>query len=160
MTRCFLVLVVLSILSPCSRASQDAAAPALLDRLVWLSGCWEGTDAGRQYREHWMKPAGDAMLGVSQTVVRGKTTEYEFLQIRQETGGVFYVAKPSGQAEASFRLIDHGADRAIFENPDHDFPQRIIYRLEADGGLVARIEGREHGTTKEFDYPMIRVRCD
>lgn len=160
MSRVFAVLAALTIMAPVPRAVQPKSTSGVLSDLAWLAGCWEGVVNDNQYYEHWMKPAGDAMMGVSQTVERGRTSEFEFLQIRQEASGVFYVSKPSGQSEASFRLIEHGADHAAFENPDHDFPQRIIYRMKAPGVLLARIEGRQNGTSKGFDFPMTRARCD
>lgn len=160
MARIFAVLAALTMVTHAPRVDQGNVTSVALSELAWLAGCWEGTVDDSQYVEHWMKPAGDAMMGVSQTVARGRTQEYEFLQIRQEADGVFYVAKPSGQAEAAFRLIDHGADHAAFENPEHDFPQRVIYRLNPSGILLARIEGRQNGTSKGFDYPMTRARCD
>jgi len=46
-----------------------------------------------------------------------------------------------------------------FENPEHDFPQHIIYRKVNADSLVAHIEGMEDGTEKHFDFPMKRTRC-
>ena len=87
--------------------------------------------------------------------------DYEFLQIRQQDDGeVYYIAKPSRQPEASFKLIKAGPQELIFENPQHDFPQRIIYRLAGDGSLVARIEGTRNGQPRAVDFPMKRVKCD
>ncbi len=99
------------------------------------------------------------MMGMSRTVVGGKATEFEFLQIRQQGTDIFYVAKPSGQAEASFKLIRHSEREAVFENPTHDFPQRIIYRLQPDGSMTARIEGKTNGTERGIDFLMKRVSC-
>lgn len=129
--------------------------------LGWLSGCWEATRHGREINEQWMKPAGQTMLGMGRTVADGKTREYEFLQIREEQdGAIYYVAKPSGQPEGSFKLIKLQNREATFENPEHDFPQRIIYRLQPDGSLFARIEGTFKGQQRGIDYPMKRGRCD
>jgi hypothetical protein len=99
------------------------------------------------------------MLGMSRTIVGGKATEFEFLQIRQQGTDIFYVAKPSGQAEALFKLIQHSKQEAVFENPTHDFPQRIIYRLQPDGLMTARIEGKKNGSERGTDFPMKRVPC-
>ena len=49
---------------------------------------------------------------------------------------------------------------AVFENPEHDFPQRIICRLGDDGSLNARIEGKRNGKEKEMDFLMKRVKCE
>jgi hypothetical protein len=134
-------------------------APGAVDRLSWIAGCWEGRTANRVYTEQWMKPDGGLMLGMSRTVIGDRATEFEFLQIRQDGGGVAYVAKPSRQAEASFKLVRQADREAVFENPEHDFPQRIIYRLQADGSLVARIEGKVNGADRASDFAMKPATC-
>ena len=48
----------------------------------------------------------------------------------------------------------------VFENPTHDFPQRVIYRLDDAGVLRARIEGLVAGKPRAEDFPMRRVRCE
>lgn len=128
--------------------------------LSWIRGCWQGDDAGRRYSEQWTAPDGGTMLGTSRTVKGGKTVAYEFILIREnEAGEIHYTAKPSGQPEASFKLIRAGAREAVFENPAHDFPQRIIYRLKEDGSLQARIEGVSNGQLKGVDFPMKKLPC-
>ena len=107
-----------------------------------------------------MKPAGNMMLGMSHTVVNGKTREYEFIRIVQEENrDIFFVAQPSGQKEAQFKLISVSEREARFENPEHDFPQRIIYRRDGDS-LVGRIEGTSKGKERAVDFPLQRVACD
>ena len=141
-------------------AGAQEQKPSLND-FAWLSGCWERSGKGREVVEQWMKPAGDLMLGMSRTIANGKAREFEFLQLRQkEDGEIFYVAIPSGQKEAWFKLVKHGPGEAVFENPEHDFPQRIIYRLEKDGSLAARIEGTMQGQLKAVDFPYQRAKCD
>lgn len=139
-------------------SAQDQK-PAL-DDFAWLAGCWERSGKGREVVEQWMKPAGDLMLGMSRTVVNGRAGEFEFLQIRERADGIFYIAIPSGQKETAFKLVKHAAREAVFENPEHDFPQRIIYRLEKDGALAARIEGMVQGELKAVDFPYQRAKCD
>lgn len=132
-----------------------------INDLAWLKGCWSLSRNGRETTEHWLKPAGGTMLGISRTVADGKTVESEFIQIRQEPSGeIFFVAKPSGQSEATFKLVKGSANEVIFENPQHDFPQRVIYRREGDGSLLGRIEGVSKGKEKSVDFPMTRARCD
>ena len=48
---------------------------------------------------------------------------------------------------------------AIFENPTHDFPTRITYRLQADGGLLAVAEGRANGQTRALEFPYRAASC-
>lgn len=150
-----IIIVVVSI----SVAAQ-APKPTIND-LSWLAGCWEGSLRGRHIDEMWMKPAAGIMLGTARTIPPGKPAEFEFTQIRQDKdGSIYYVAKPSGQAEASFKLIKLENNEAVFENLQHDFPQRVIYRLEADGTLFARVEATTNGKTRGIDYPYKRAKCD
>jgi len=142
----------------------EAEAPrqkASVEALSWLAGCWaaEGGEAGSG--ESWTAPAGGTMLGVNRTVRGGSTRAHEFLLIREtEAGGLELVAHPSDQPPASFGLVRLGEREATFENPEHDFPQRIVYRLDGQGVLRARIEGTIAGEARAVDFPMRRVACD
>ncbi|HEY1090672.1 MAG TPA: DUF6265 family protein [Burkholderiaceae bacterium] len=137
-----------------------AAQADELDKLAWLAGCWQQEKGDAGSIEQWMAPAGGTMLGMARTVRKGKTVEHEFLQIRAGTDGkLAYTAKPSGQAEASFALKEQGEQSVLFENPTHDFPQRISYRREG-AALMARIEGLRNGTLRGIDFPMKKVACD
>jgi hypothetical protein len=152
-----LILVLLMLAPLCSAQTTN---PSIKD-LSWLAGCWEANLRGREVSEQWMKPGGGIMLGMARTVAQGKATEFEFTQIREDKdGSIYYVAKPSGQAEASFKLVKLQNKEAVFENPQHDFPQRIIYRLEPDGSLFARVEATVKGQLRGIDYPYKRAKCE
>ena len=144
-------------------AFAAAAAERGLERVAWLAGCWraEGGEVGSG--EQWLAPAGGTMLGVSRTVKQGVTVTHEFMQLREVAdGNVVFIAQPAGQAEGRFTLMAGGPAEAVFENPQHDFPQRVIYRLEEGGRLRARIEGKApgNGAIKAVDFPMQRVPCE
>lgn len=157
----FLVYAIFGMTQCCSSLSFGQALKPTLNDLSWLAGCWEGNLNGSELNEQWMKPAAGLMLGMGRTVAGGKVREYEFLQIREDADGtISYVARPSGQPEASFKLSKLQTKEVVFENPEHDFPQRIIYRLQPDGSLFARIEGTSKGKTRGFDYPMKRAQCN
>jgi hypothetical protein len=126
--------------------------------VAFLTGCWKFERNGRVVEEHWLSPAGGTLMGVSRTVAGGKTVEFEFLQIRDMPDGLTYIAKPSSQSEASFRARSSTPDEIVFENPEHDFPQRIRYRRSGDT-LHARIEGTLDGKARTIDFPYARVSC-
>jgi Domain of unknown function (DUF6265) len=134
--------------------TPSAQATAKVDALAWLSGCWSMTRPDGMTEEHWMKPAGGSMLGMSRTVRGARTTEFEFLQIREQGDKLVYIAKPSGQAEASFPSKSITDREVVFENPTHDFPQRIIYRKTPEGRIAARVEGTMNGQPRGFDLPF------
>lgn len=134
-------------------------APHVIGDVGWLAGCWTNAAGERRMDEQWMAPAGGTMFGMSRTVARGRTVASEFLELREEGDDVFYIARPSGQAETRFRLTEAAPGRAVFENRAHDFPQVIRYSLDGDA-LLARIEGPgEGGRTRAIDFPMQRAAC-
>lgn len=134
------------------------AAPASLARLGWLAGAWQFEKDGRVVTELWMAPEGMTMLGMSRTVVAGTTKEYEFVLLRETDDQIVYIARPSGQEEAKFVLRSLSDVEVVFENPAHDFPQLIRYRLNPDGGMLATIEGTVRGKSRRVEFPYRRVR--
>ena len=137
------------------------AAAEPVTQLAWLQGCWAATNAEPGSLEQWTAPAGGTMLGLGRTVRGGKTVAHEFMQIRETAPGkLAFIAMPSGQATTTFALVKASGAEAVFENPAHDFPQRVIYRRDGDAVLNARIEGTAGGKLKGIDFPMRRQACD
>ncbi len=158
-----MVLVILGFSLLCSINAGAQEQKFKLEDLSWLAGCWESNRAGRISEERWTTPKGGMMLGTGHTIKDDKTTEFEFMRIHEEKGDIFFTAKPSGQPEASFKLIalTGGKDgKAVFENPQHDFPQRVIYGKQPDGSLLARIEGEMNGQKRGIDFPFKRAKCE
>ena len=100
------------------------------------------------------------MLGMGRTVKDKKAVDWEYMRIEQRSNELYFVARPRGNTdETSFKAIRLIDREVVFENPEHDFPQRIIYRLTPSGVLAARIEGVENGNAKGIDFPMNRESC-
>ena len=131
-------------------------APALSD-ISWIAGDWQTAPGGRrQIEEHWTAVAGGSMMGVSRTIeVTGagdKTVEFEYLRIEQRADGIYYVAHPKARCPGTdFKLTRSSATEAVFENPQHDFPKRIIYR-KTDEGLTASIDAGEGSKAISFVF--------
>lgn len=110
-------------------AMGQSAPPAGIDDLAWMSGRWETSEAGRWTEESWSAPRGGVMLGFSRSGREALLREFEFLRIQAGADGVpVYLAQPGGRAPAvPFRLTARDGASATFDNPAHDFPQRIRY---------------------------------
>jgi hypothetical protein len=143
-------------------ASVGATARAAdISQLAWLGGCWKAEAAEPGSGEHWLPLAGGTLLGVSRTVKQGMTIEFEFMQIgTMANGGLAFTAMPSGQRATVFPLLRLAEAEVVFENPEHDFPQRVIYQREGTAKLRARIEGMRKGALRTVEFPMNRVSCD
>lgn len=132
--------------------------PALAD-IAWIAGAWQTAPGGRrQIEEHWTQVAGGSMMGVSRTVAGDKTVEFEYLRIEQRADGIFYVAHPKARCPGTdFKLTKASANEAVFENPQHDFPKRIIYRKGVDDSLTASIDGGEGTKAMTFAFRRIKL---
>lgn len=129
-----------------------------IERIAWLQGCWEAVSAERTIEEHWMAPRGNSMLGVSRTVRGDSLVAYELVVVREQGDQLVYQAHPSGQASAEFvsRVVDE--ESVVFENLQHDFPQRVGYRREGQA-LLAWIEGTQEGELRRIEFPYRRAAC-
>jgi hypothetical protein len=151
-------LLAIALLTAAAHAQTPTPRPTLQD-LAWIAGHWRIEQGDRLVDEQWMQPAAGLMMGMARNIQAGKVREYEFTLLRQEPNGdIFYVASPSKQAETSFKLTSLSGGTAVFENPEHDFPKKIVYARQADGSLLAAIEGPgRDGKPRRVEYPFKRV---
>jgi hypothetical protein len=140
-------------------AAAQSQAPARVEQLGWLAGCWAAVGGEPGSGEQWMAPAGGTMFGVARTLRGGATREHEFMQLRDTPEGIVFIALPSGQTEGRFAAEQIGPRSAVFHNPAHDFPQRVAYESPDDATLNARIEGQRNGQPRTIRFPMKRVAC-
>ena len=138
---------------------SPAAGHATTDRLGWLQGCWELSSGNRIVEEQWTRPRGGIMLGVGRTTRDGRLVEYETVVLREQDGRLAYEAHPSGQESAVFLSTEVTDTRVVFENPAHDFPQRVGYELGSPDGLSVWVEGSVKGQSRRIDFPYRRVSC-
>jgi hypothetical protein len=116
------------------------AAPASASDLPWLAGYWLDCN-DKSVSESWIDAGSETLVGTGLT--RSFTrTSFEFMRIAKDAEGkLTFYGSPSGAPAVAFPLKRQGASSVTFENPEHDFPQRVIYRREGDV-LHARVEGR------------------
>jgi len=152
--RCVVLFLVL-------RCAGDVSAQTIVvERVAWLQGCWRSVNGQVTIEEQWMAPRGGTMLGMGRTVRGGQTTEYELVLIAVKDNRLVYEAHPSGQKPATFAAASASDTGVLFENTEHDFPQRVGYRRDGGDGLQAWIEGQINGTPRRVDFSYRRVRCD
>ena len=138
----FLSVLLLAALPTAAAAEQVAGTPPVA--FHWLLGHWTRVDlpAGRSGDEQW-RAQDAALIGVGSSYREGVLRFREQLRIVAEGDDVFYVADvPGNPAPVKFRLITRDAQSAVFENLQHDYPQRIAYRRDGSR-LIATISGNE-----------------
>ena len=157
MRRSFVLLAAAFV--PTLHRAAHAQRAAVVGHLSWIAGCWQQTGAnGRLVEEQWMTARGNTMMGMSRTVRGDSLIEYEQLRISERAGKAVYHALPSGQQPSEFTAAAVSDSMVVFENPQHDFPQRIIYRKRGADSIVARIEGTMNGRARAVDFPYTKVQ--
>lgn len=154
----------LTLNAPATRPQAEPSKVAAdVKPLEWMAGSWVDESGGsggggRRSEEHWTQPAGGTMIGMNRTVAGDRTVFFEYLRIEIRSGEVLYVASPRGRQPATlFKLIETCERRAVFENPEHDFPQRIIYERKGEE-LHARIEGTVDGKKQSESWKWMKVK--
>lgn len=123
----------------------------------FLTGYWLSCSGGQEVSETWSDVREKVMIGTSVTVEKGEVS-WEFNRIAPSVAGLTFFAAPSGQPPAEFPLSasKSGPNRLVFENPSHDFPQRVIFALEG-ARLKARIEGTMGGKADAMDWDYAKA---
>jgi hypothetical protein len=151
MTRLRLLLLACCLSFGCAWAQ----APARVTALDWLAGTWTLDTPRGKVTESWLGPENGLMVAANLTTTTAGRSSYEFLRIADTPAGISYFASPGGRTPVEFPAKELGERRVVFENPGHDFPQRIFYRRDGDA-LVARIEGTLRGSPRHEEWRFTR----
>lgn len=113
-----------------------------LDSLSWMLGDWRQEAEGTVFTERWRLAEDGTMMGTaaSRSDDGSAIHQQEVMSLVMVSGVPVYRADPEGDGSfVEFTLIACDERSAVFENPDHDFPQRLAYRLNDAGGLDASV---------------------
>lgn len=109
-------------------AGASPAQPEGVAALNWMAGHWSTEGAGAWTEESWAPPRGGVMLGTNLSGVGEQAGGFEFMRVASgKDGKISFWGSPGGQPPVEFKLVRSGPSEAVFENPAHDYPQRIRY---------------------------------
>lgn len=123
----------------------------------FLLGKWVlETKKGFIYEE-WEKVSDTLYIGKSYVKNDEEITPLESIELVKIDNNYFYIPTVINQNEGKpikFKLVSSENETFTFENLEHDFPQRIIYKKSDGKTLYARIEGHNGDFSKgsEFKY--------
>ena len=130
-----------------------------MEKLLWIVESWVSAEGESRSYEEWKKTDDNLYEGSSKTIKDGAVTFSEILKIEKTPEGIFYTADVShNPGPVRFKLTECNDSTAVFENPEHDYPRKITYKLE-EGNLHAFIEGPgKDGSNKKIDFYMTKMR--
>src|SRR3712207_4971916 len=128
------------------------ADPSAVADLAWMSGRWESVSGEEWTEETWSEPRAGVMMGFSRSGSGETMGEWEFVRLAAGEGGVpTYFVSPDGRPAVAFRLVRSEGTEATFENPAHDFPQRIRYRRTGET-MVATVSALDGGNAISWTF--------
>lgn len=143
MNRAFIKISFALILISCS-----VSGPGLPH---WLEGNWETGNSSGFTGENWQMINDTLITGKGLANVNGQLLEMEEISIFISKGELYYGARVSEQNDGRqifFKATFIGEEHLVFENPEHDFPTRIVYKLKDHNTLKINISGRDEEDTR------------
>lgn len=133
----------------------------LMEQTNWLIGEWRNFSPEGNATEVWAKENDSTLSGKSCFVIGGDTVSSESLSLVQRNNQLYYIPvvrdQNSGQP-VEFALTSASDKQLVFENPQHDFPTKIMYTKITEDSLVAEISGMNKGQPASQQYPMARAK--
>ncbi|MFL5765409.1 MAG: DUF6265 family protein [Bacteroidia bacterium] len=145
-------IVIFSGLCSCSKKQEWG-------EYTWLEGKWTGTTDGTVFFEEWQPLDGKAMHGIGGAIVGNDTVFSEQVSIEEREDGFYYIAAvQENKAPVSFKFTGYKNDSMVFENPQHDFPQRIVYFRRPDGTVYACVDGKNFGKYNREEFNLSKLK--
>ena len=126
-----------------ARPSRDVTVADL----AWLAGSWTGSDGQSEWESSYSSPAGGQIVAASKEMRGGETVMIDFEHFYERDGEVRMTPFPFGKKSVEFALSEYsGADqRAVFANPEHDFPKTFVYHRVDRETLKVTLDGEMNG---------------
>lgn len=149
-----LLLLLLAIIS-CKKSETNEKVQ--IKTANWLLGKWSTKTADGNLSESW-KQLNDSTFQAESFFIKNKDTlHFESIILQQKGEDLFYNATVKGQNEnkaVTFKLTTKAKNQLVFENPKHDYPQKITYTLINKDSLVASISGVQFGKPSSEKFGM------
>lgn len=130
---------------------------AQIEKASWLIGEWGNTSKEGVLTETWTKENDSTFLGKTYFITGKDTAFTESIQLMQQNDQLLYIPTVSDQNEGkpvSFTLTTSSENQLVFENKEHDFPQKITYNKITNDSIVAEIYGIKDEIESKETYPM------
>ncbi len=122
--------------------------------LHWIIGTWQTVDPSGITTERWEMKDSTTFVGTGTVTQNGVVVFKEDLRLEFREEAVTYVAVLTDRT-AYFKLTELDAESAIFEDPENDFPSKIVYRT-MEGKMNITLSGTENGKPHEMDMILSR----
>ena len=150
------------LLTVCSFVTDQAFMNGSVKSFHWLNGSWQMQTRRGVITEKWAV-ANDSTLAGESKMTRADGTEIplEKIELCFRNGNYYYiptVRNQNGQQPTEFKITSHSETGFVAENPQHDFPKRITYKLINKDSIHAVIDDGSTAPVKKSDYYYLRKK--
>lgn len=142
--------LILGLIGLFSARAEPPAGNVGIESLGWLAGSWsgeiQGAGSATRFEALYTRPEGGVILSTSKAFSQeGKLVWFELERFQVQDGLLQLVPYPNGTASVPFTLAEYdaAAKKAVFTNPQHDYPTRITYQQVAEDRLLFIVAGGE-----------------
>jgi len=148
--------IAAGLLIACGKSEKQ---PHAVEQAKWLIGSWENKNEIGTLTETWKKE-NDSVFSATSYFIKGKDTLHsETIKLDETDGILTYTPTVIGQNNnkpVPFKLTSSTENQLVFENPQHDYPQKIVYDFINNDSIVATISGRQQGRLSSDRFSLSR----
>lgn len=163
MKKMYILLIIILLALACNNILKQNivknSAISTFQRLAWLEGNWERKTSRGSMHENWQRLNDSTLQGVSYVLRGVDTVSYESIVLQSRANDIQYMPTVRNQNAGEvvyFTLKPLTSDTFIFENLQHDFPQRILYWQQHPDSLHAAVEGIQRGKLRRELFIMAK----
>ena len=152
---------ILLLLAMVSCKDSDANEKEKIKAANWLLGNWGSKAVDGTLTETWKKINDSTFQAQSYFVKEKDTLHFESITLQQKGEILTYTATVEGQNDdkpVAFLLTTATEKQMVFENPKHDYPQKISYTQITPDSLVAKISGIQQGKPSSEQFSMKKIK--
>lgn len=156
-----IIITLSSFLLLLSCQNKTATKFEQLNKAAWLIGNWSSKMPEGTLTESWNKLNDSTYVGTSYFILTNAndTIHNETITLCQNEEELIYCATVKGQNNdepVSFKFNPAIENELVFENPTHDYPQKISYKKVSNIKLVATISGTQQGKSSQESFSMTK----
>jgi hypothetical protein len=153
---CIAILFYLPVFISCRQKEEKT-----IHTFNWLNGSWAMQGGDGTVTEQW-KQVNDSLMEGSSDFIKGDSViPFEKIRMFRRGSDYFYEARAAGQNNeqpVEFKLSSFSDSGFVAENPQHDFPKRITYRMVKKDSIHAFVDGGPVMPDKRSDFYYSKIK--
>jgi hypothetical protein len=157
MKKAILIIVTILLFASCGKSKE-------FSKIVgkdWLLGKWENKSDDGNLLEIWRKVNDSLFIGESYFIKEKDTLHSEKIELKQHGEALFYTTTIQGQNDdkpVTFKQNVEIAKQLVFENPNNEYPRKIVYKPFAKDHLLIEISGIHQEKLSSARYSLKKTK--